>query len=127
MPKANMADWANLNNVEIVTTDAFMAVRGLISSYTTDDEYAYVYVISPERFMKKDQDQGSYFFENAYEFIDAPGEWYLNTTTGIVYYKPFPGENMATALVVAPRLEQMVSITDADNITFYGLLFQHST
>jgi hypothetical protein len=127
MPKANMADWANLNNVEIVTTDAFMAVRGLISSYTTDDEYAYVYVISPERFMPKDQDQGSYFFENASEFIDAPGEWYLNTTTGIVYYRPLPGENMSTALVVAPRLEQMVSITDAHNITFYGLLFQHST
>jgi hypothetical protein len=127
MPKANMAAWANLNNVEIVTTDAFMAVRALISSYTTDDEYAYVYVVTPERFMPKDQDQGSYFFENAYEFIDEPGEWYLNTATGIVYYKPLPGENMAAALVVAPRVEQMVSISDANNITFYGLTLQHST
>lgn len=127
IPKANMADWANLHNVEIVTTDAFMAVRALISYYTTDEERAYVYVVSPERFIPKDQHQGSYFFENAYEFIDEPGEWYLNATAGIVYYKPLPGENMAEALVVAPRLEQMISITDADNITFYGLTFQHST
>ncbi len=127
IPKANMAAWANLNNVELVTTEAFMAVRMLLSSYTTDDTYAYVYGISPERFMPKDQDQAAYFFENAYEFIDAPGEWYLNTKTGIVYYKPLPGEDMSAALVVAPRLERMVSITDATNLTFYGLTFQHST
>ena len=114
IPKSNVADWANLTNVEIVTTQSFMAVRTLISSYATDDKYAYVYGISPERFMPRDQDQASYFFENAYEFIDAPGEWYLNTKTNIVYYKPWPGEDMSTALVVAPGIEQMISITDAD-------------
>lgn len=76
--------------------------------------------------MTHDHDQGSYFFKNAYEFTDAPGEWYLNTNTRMVYYKPMPGENMSNALVVAPRVEQMVLIADANNITFFGLTFQHS-
>lgn len=127
IPKTTIAAWADLNRVEMVTTRAFIQVRTRIASYTTDTEYAYVYGMSPDSMGESDQSEGSYFFENAYEFIDAPGEWYLDTDTSIVYYKPLPGEDMSTALVVAPRVEQMVSLIEAQNITFSGLTFQHAT
>jgi hypothetical protein len=32
-------------------------------------------------------------FENAYEFMDEPGEWYLNEATGWLYYIPRQGED----------------------------------
>jgi uncharacterized membrane protein YgcG len=76
----------------------------------------------------------AYYFENAFEFLDAAGEWYLNETTNTLYYQPRSGEDMATATVVAPMVETLVSLmgTSADtapahHIWFQGLAFAHST
>src|SRR5262249_4295190 len=40
--------------------------------------------------------------------LDQPGEWYLNRKTGIVRYWPKPGEDMRTAQVIAPQLEELL-------------------
>jgi hypothetical protein len=37
-----------------------------------------------------------YYFENAFEFLDQPGEWYLDETTNVLYYKPRTGEDLTT-------------------------------
>ncbi len=50
-----------------------------------------------------------YIVENVFEASNSPGEWYLNRKTGILYYMPFPGENMKTVDVVAPILTELVS------------------
>ena len=43
-----------------------------------------------------------YFFENAAEFLNQPGEWYLNTETNELFYYPQAGENMVTATWLLP-------------------------
>jgi hypothetical protein len=71
-------------------------------------------------------------FENAYEFLDEPGEWYLNKSTGMLYYIPRPGEDLESANVELPILEVLVKgqgeigqpIT---NIRFEGLIFSYAT
>ena len=69
---------------------------------------------------------------NAYEFIDQAGEFYHNTHTGTLYYKPHPGEDMATATVIAPVLERLVSVRGGDlqdrvsNLRFEGITFAHT-
>jgi hypothetical protein len=45
---------------------------------------------------------GRCYLENALEFLDSPGEWYLDRTTGILSYWPRPGEDLSQADVVAP-------------------------
>ncbi len=70
--------------------------------------------------------------ENAYELLDQPGEWYLNHTTGVLYYLPRSGENLATATVIAPTVETLVSGTGASgaqihNIHFKGITFAYAT
>jgi hypothetical protein len=47
-------------------------------------------------------------FENAYEFLDEPGEWYLDSSAGWLYYIPRAGEDLATAVVELPVLEVLV-------------------
>ena len=32
--------------------------------------------------------------ENAYEYIDYPGEWYLDSVSNQLYYYPLSGENI---------------------------------
>ncbi|MEU5598381.1 right-handed parallel beta-helix repeat-containing protein [Streptomyces sp. NPDC020298] len=76
--------------------------------------------------------QGPLYIENAYEFLDSAGEWYLNTRTGTLYYKPLPGQNMSTVDVEMPRLESLLSIggtyhAPATHIAFSGLQFSHTS
>ena len=73
-----------------------------------------------------------YFFENALEFLDAPGEWYLNTDTNEVFYRPLSGETMSSATVVAPVLERLISVVGTlpapvHDLQFRGLTFEHAT
>jgi len=48
------------------------------------------------------------WIENAYELLDAPGQFYLESTTGSLYYIPRPGEDLTRADVELPVLEQLV-------------------
>lgn len=72
------------------------------------------------------------FMENAYEFLNEPGEWYLNAETGKLYYIPRDGENLSTASAYLGALEQLITINGTDqksveNLTFSGLTFSHTT
>ncbi len=71
-------------------------------------------------------------FENAREFLDRPGEWYHDRTTGWLYYLPRPGEDLATADVELPVLEALIDGrgTQAEpiqRIRFEGLTFAYAT
>lgn len=74
-----------------------------------------------------------YFVENYREALDAPGEWHLDRSSGILSYYPRSGETMAATEIVAPRAEQLVLLQgDLDNaafvehINFEGLSFRHT-
>jgi regulation of enolase protein 1 (concanavalin A-like superfamily) len=71
---------------------------------------------------------GPLFLENAYEFLNDAGEWYLNSTTGTLYYKPLAGQSMTTAKVEVPRLESLLRVggtytAPAHHLSFSGLEF----
>lgn len=72
------------------------------------------------------------WFENAYEFLDEPGEWYLDATTLTLYYIPREGEDMATADVELPVLETLVQGSGdisqpVSYIKIEGLSFMYAT
>jgi len=51
-----------------------------------------------------------YYLEHAFEFLDAPGEWYLDQTSGTLYYLPRSGERLSDLDAVAPVLSQVVRL-----------------
>ncbi len=67
------------------------------------------------------------YFENAKEFIDRSGEWFFDDKEKVVYYKLLPNESASTIQVIAPKLETLLNIDGAKNLTFFGLSFEHST
>ncbi len=83
-------------------------------------------------FMSNPPKQQVFYLENSYDLIDAPGEWYLDEKNHVLYYKPRSGESMATAHVVAPRLNTLFSVLGKDTknkvgyMSFEGLIFAHS-
>lgn len=50
------------------------------------------------------------WIENAYELLDQPGEFYLDSQAGDLYYSPKPGQNLATADVELPLAEGLVRL-----------------
>lgn len=66
------------------------------------------------------------WFENAYELLDSPGEWYLDSTAGRLYYIP-RGERMTRADVELPLQQLLVEVSAAQDIRFQGLTFAYAT
>ena len=71
---------------------------------------------------------GSLYLANAYEFLDAPGEWYLNPGTGALSYIPLSGQNMSNVSVELPLLQSLVNVggtydAPAHHIAFSGVTF----
>ena len=65
--------------------------------------------------------------ENAFELLDTAGEWYLDRPANTVYYIPRSGENLATATVTAPVLQQLVTGNGVQHVVFNGLQFSYAT
>ena len=57
-------------------------------------------------------DLARYVVENIYEALDLPGEWVLERSTGRLFYMPLSGEDMASAEVIAPATEELISIKE---------------
>jgi hypothetical protein len=75
---------------------------------------------------------GPLYVENAYELLDQPGEWYLDTTAGTLYYAPLAGQDMSAADVELPRLEVLLAVggtldAPAHDLAFRGLTFSHTS
>jgi hypothetical protein len=144
VPASAVADWKNPTRVEmhimIAWGDSTLRIASISRSGNTAyvkfqaDEDAIVFVRPNPRMDQLGWGAGrAYYFENALEFLDQPGEWYLDESAQVVYYKPRPGEDLSTATVVAPALETLVSVQGTStsepvgHLWFEGLTFAHAT
>lgn len=139
-----VANWNNLDKVEMHLMTAWADNTLRIASVTTSGTTAYITFQDPEGSMLFTRnpptldtfDEGparAFYFENALEMLNQPGEWYLDVTADTLYYQPRSGENMATATVIAPVVETILSVAGASTsepasyLWFQGLTFAHST
>ncbi|MEU0965379.1 discoidin domain-containing protein [Streptomyces sp. NPDC005917] len=72
------------------------------------------------------------WLENARELLDRPGEWYLDKGAGEIYYMPEPGENIRTADVTVPVVQDLVDLNGTrdrpvTDVAFQGITFSYST
>lgn len=66
-----------------------------------------------------------YYAVNIFRELDAPGEWYLDRRTGIVYWLPPEGVDPNKAMVTLSVLAKpFISIEGAEHIILLGLTFQ---
>lgn len=77
------------------------------------------------------QAQYPWKIENAYELMDLPGEFYYDRQLKKLYYIPRDGEDMATADVVVPYTEKLMTLDGKvderiEHIVFQNLQFSYS-
>ncbi len=72
------------------------------------------------------------FVENAYELLDEPGEWHLDTHENYLYYIPREFETVAEADFVLPIQNKLITVkgtpdAHAKNVSFQNLDFVYTT
>jgi parallel beta-helix repeat protein len=122
--------WADDGDVEVIALLAWADLRMQIRSV---DEAAGVATLSGNPRPSNKENQAQYYVENAPDGLDQPGEWYLNRRTGVVTYWALPGEDLTQAVVVAPRLEDLLHIRGdlagrkpVRHVVLRGLTFAHT-
>lgn len=53
------------------------------------------------------------YLENAYQLLNTPGQFYLDSAAGYLYYIPRSGENLSTADVELPTLQALLTVSGA--------------
>ena len=57
--------------------------------------------------------QGPIYAENDYTLLDQPGEWYQDTTAGVLYYIPTSGQDLTKVDVELPQLQLLLIVGGA--------------
>lgn len=71
------------------------------------------------------------YVENILEELDAPGEWFLDGRTHVLYFYPPAGLDLPNAIVEATRLRSLVEFRGSQErpvrfVTLRGLTFRHA-
>ena len=66
-----------------------------------------------------------YYFLNILEELDSPGEWYLDSTSGILYFWP-PSPVEGREVVISQLEDFMISLENTSFVTIQGIIFEGS-
>ncbi|MGW4079087.1 RICIN domain-containing protein [Streptomyces asiaticus] len=71
---------------------------------------------------------GTMYLENNYAFLKQAGQWYLDSSTGDLYYRAQPGQDPNSLDVELPRLQSLLGISGgygspATGLSFSGIRF----
>lgn len=122
------ASWHNLEDIELVLLHFWVSARTGIKSI--DEATRTVRLTQPSHRRLTDdfskETFARYYVENVFEALDSPGEWYLDRTTGRLYYYPLPEEAAARITAIAPEMATLVQASAVSNIGFKGIRFAHT-
>ncbi len=134
---SELPNLGDIRGVELIVHKEWTQNNLRLALFTVDGPEARLIPLEPDRtkafsshgFLRKREQP--YYLENAYEFLDAEGEWYVSLATNEVFYKPRAGEDLSTAVVIVPMLVELVRLQGTPrrpvmNIEFHGLAFEYS-
>lgn len=139
-----LADFRAPKELQFVYERIWTMPRNQVESITVKDGVARILMQQPgwkwNRNKLATSVQLPKYYENAFELLDQPGEWYLDRS-GVVdaaapeslYYIPRKGADLAKAEVVAPVAEKLLvaegrSIdTPLSHLELRGITFQYTT
>lgn len=133
IPAHLLSEVKEIQKVEFCVNMYWQHFRYRIESFTTKGDSAFLSFKMPEAAVAPIpiNNQAPFILENAFEFLDAENEWFLDTETGDLFYKPVDGEIMDQARIVAPVLETILkmegdSASRVQYLQVRGLTFHHS-
>ncbi len=126
------ASLTNQNKIEAVFCEEWTNPRVKVEKIYINEEGKCVFKFVDESFdsnhvpSNTNPSDGPMWLENAYELINAEGEWYLNETDGFLYYKPRKNENPETMVATVPIAPHGLWVVgDSTENKLHNLTFDH--
>jgi hypothetical protein len=121
------ASWTNASQVEIVNNNAWKQMRCPLASISANGSGGSDLTVDPACWNNNHNSvphpgfpfngaglptlSGISWIENAYQLLGTPGQFYLDSAAGYLYYVPRPGENLATADVELPVAPELLDVS----------------
>lgn len=134
----DMINWRNHSQIELIYdvgwTHSILPVQSIVDA--GDGVGAIIQMKSPA-FRDAQIKDGVHindpnYFQNAYELLDEPGEWYLDRPAHQLYYIPRANVDMGSVEAIVPRVEQLLELTGTldqpvHHLSFEGISFEYTT
>jgi hypothetical protein len=143
IPKPKGIDLPSANGVEMFIHQWWAIAILRIKSMKISDDSIQLSFYQPESriqsehpwpapWISNETGNSAFYLTNAIQFLDEPGEWYLDQQAKKVYYYPGSNENMNAASVIAPYLETLVKVEGTidrpvSHFSFKGVSFEHAS
>lgn len=142
IPASSVKGLMKCESLELVIHQMWAIANLRVKSITVQGDSAGVKFHNPEariqfehpwpQPMIKEGLNSAFYFTNAIELLDKPGEWYHDIKSNKLYYIPRQGEDMRTAKVIVPTLETLIEVTGTldrpvKNIYFKNIGFNYTT
>lgn len=132
-------NWNHSNDVEAILqmywAESIVHIKNIRKK---SDSLSYVKVndkeeaiLFPRPYPQKQAD-AAFHLENALDFLDKEFEWFLDSKNGFLYFMPPVGTSMDKLSIVAPVVENLITIIGSaeapvKNLLFKGFVFENTT
>jgi hypothetical protein len=143
IPKPKTGDLSSVEGLEMLIHQWWAIANIRVKSFRVQGDSAQLFFHQPESrvqsehpwpavWISKKTGNSAFYLTNAIQFLDSPGEWYLDQGNRKVYYWPRSGENLNNVDVTVPSLETLVRMegtidNPVSHFYFKGISFQYST
>lgn len=118
---------SSLQDVVISINHAWDRTKKYIQRLSVTDSSVFIKG-KPMQSWNKLDNSAQFYFENAKEFLDTPGEFFLNSS-GMLFYVPREGERIETSRAIVPTIDKILVLRGelakkVENIQFKDLSFR---
>ncbi|MGE5530722.1 MAG: hypothetical protein ACM3VW_01225 [Bacteroidota bacterium] len=114
-------NWTNVQDAQVAIHPAYGWAWNIVGIKSVDDEKNIINLASPVGYGLMIGDR--YFVRNLLEELDAPGEWYLDKRTKMLYFWP-PEPLTEKSVVLAPITDSIITLNKAENVTVRGFTIE---
>jgi hypothetical protein len=125
--------WKNIGDVRVIVYHFWTDTHLQIDSINVKKNIVRFRYPADKRFTDDFSSEGArYIVENVFEALDTPGEWYLDSKEGVVYYMPRQEEKMEADEILAPVADGFINFMGdpqsgrVENIAIENIAFEYS-
>ncbi len=124
-PEGSLSRFRNLADVRVISYQLWFDTHHQIKTLDEKRRVVHFHTRSIGSLCDESNQFARFFLMNVGESLSEPGEWYLDRTSGTLTYLPLPGETPETAVVVAPRLAEVVRFQGSRTSAVTGVVLEH--
>ncbi len=125
----DLATFKNQDDMETVTYSDWTQPRCSVDKIERTEDGKTKIIMDQPAFSSNLSGNGPYrvphWIENAYEFINVPGEWYIDKTDGYLYYMPRAYENPETMVATIPVIDRLITVKGTAEKPVHNLVFDN--